>query len=54
MVVVSDKKQYFINKLPNDALTFILSKLQVVEDVRCNILSKMGRSLKASSSQRIH
>jgi len=39
-LVVSDKKQYFINKLPNDVLTFILSKLQVDEDVRCNILSK--------------
>jgi hypothetical protein len=40
MVVVSDEKQDFINKLPNEFLTFILSKLQVDEAVRCNILSK--------------
>jgi len=40
MVVMSNDKQDFINKLPNDVLTFILSKLQVDEAVRCNILSK--------------
>jgi hypothetical protein len=40
MVVMNDEKQDFINKLPNDVLTFILSKLQVDEAVRCNILSK--------------
>jgi len=38
MVVMSDEKQDFINKFPNDVLTFILSILQVDEAVRCNIL----------------
>lgn len=36
----SDEIQDFINKLPNDILAYILSKLQVDEAVRCNILSK--------------
>jgi hypothetical protein len=34
------ENQYFISTLPNEILTFILSKLCVDEVVRCNILSK--------------
>ncbi|WJX66849.1 hypothetical protein P8452_51359 [Trifolium repens] len=36
----SDENQDFISALPNEVLTFILSKLHVDETVRCNILSK--------------
>ncbi|GAU32259.1 hypothetical protein TSUD_53870 [Trifolium subterraneum] len=36
----SDEKQDFISELPNEVLTFILTKLRVDEAVRCNILSK--------------
>ncbi|XP_045802763.1 putative F-box protein At1g67390 [Trifolium pratense] len=36
----SDEKQDFISELPNEVLTFILSKLRVDEAVRCNILAK--------------
>jgi hypothetical protein len=36
----SDENRDFISALPNEILTFILSKLRVDEAVRCNILSK--------------
>ncbi|WJX71745.1 hypothetical protein P8452_55704 [Trifolium repens] len=34
----SDENQDFISALPNEVLTFILSKLRADEAVRCNIL----------------
>ncbi|KAK2421471.1 F-box protein [Trifolium repens] len=36
----SDENQDFISALPNEVLTFILSKLHVDEAMRCNIISK--------------
>jgi hypothetical protein len=46
----SDENQDFISALPNEVLTFILSKLHVDEAMRCNILSKrqLGLWKKAS------
>lgn len=40
MVVRGEENQGFINRLPDDILSFILSKLRIDEAVRCNILSK--------------
>ncbi|MCI25408.1 F-box protein [Trifolium medium] len=49
----SDEKQDFISELPNEVLTFILSKLRVDEAVRCNILSKRWLVVDFSISKRV-
>ncbi|PNX78595.1 F-box protein at1g80960-like protein [Trifolium pratense] len=48
----SDEKRDFISELPNEVLTFILSKLRVDEAVRCNILAKRWLVVDFSISKR--